>query len=119
MNTATSHSPIIHAYISIRPHHPLPSVIRRSIPMRRPAASIPVTFLSKPCTARSTTDFSDSRLDWKDCEEVFNCEARERREVVSVSCSARDCERADSAAWVLVVSVEVGAGVGADGVFVR
>ena len=47
--------------------------------------------------------FSDSRLDWKDWDEDFSCVARERRDSVRDSCSARECERADSVAWVLEV----------------
>lgn len=49
-----------------------------------------------PATARSSTDFSFSRVDWKVCEEAFSWLARLRREVVRVSCSRREVVRASS-----------------------
>lgn len=55
-----------------------------------------------PETARSSTDFSFSSVDWKSCVEVLSWLARLRREVVRSSCSRREVERASS----LVVSEE-------------
>lgn len=58
--------------------------------------------LSMPATARSSTDFSFSRVDWKVCEEAFSWLARLRREVVRVSCSRREVVRASSLLDVVV-----------------
>lgn len=52
--------------------------------------------LSMPETARSSTDFSFSRVDWKSCVEVLSWLARLRRELVRSSCSRREVERASS-----------------------
>lgn len=52
--------------------------------------------LSMPATARSSTDFSFSSVDWNVCEEAFSWLARVRREVVRVSCSRREVVRASS-----------------------
>lgn len=66
---------------------------------------MPVIFLSSPSTARARTDFSDSRELWKVCEEALRSLARERREAVRASCSAREVSRADSVERVLSEAV--------------
>lgn len=43
---------------------------------------------SMPDTARSKADFSPSSVDWKLCEEDFNCDASVRSELVRSSCSS-------------------------------
>lgn len=69
--------------------------------MRRPAASMPVMFRSRPSTARDSTDFSASSDVWKDCEDSRSCVARDSRESVKLSCSWACASRADSVACVL------------------
>ena len=59
-NSATTHNPTIHAYMSIPPHHPFPSVIRLNIPIRFPTFSIPLALRSKPLTAPLVTSLSAS-----------------------------------------------------------
>ena len=69
---------------------------------------------SSPSTARSSTDFSDSREVWKAVEEDLSRVARERRESVRVSCSRRLEERACSVVWVWLGVVGVGSGAWVD-----
>lgn len=66
-----------------------------------------------PSTARSMTDFSDSRVEWKVWVEVFRCEARVIRLVVRDSCSLRWVVRVWSFVVVFVGGVGcVGCGCG-------
>lgn len=77
-------------------NQPLPSVMRLRVPMRWPAASMPAAFLSKPSTARSKIDFSNSS-ELPNCNDLdFSSCAAERREVVKASCSVRLWDSKDS-----------------------
>lgn len=55
---AKIHSPAIHAYSIIRPHHPFPSLILFNKLIRLPAASMPVVFFSSPSVARLSVSVS-------------------------------------------------------------
>ncbi len=84
-----------------RPHQPFPSAIRLNVPIRLPAASMSVEFRSNPSMTRERTDFSDSKLDRKVCDEVLSLVARVKRDSVRVSCSTRSWLRAASVACAL------------------
>jgi len=101
MTKATIQRPNIQRYIIARPHQPFPSAIRVNVPIRLPAASMPVVFRSNPSITRERMDFSDSRLDRKVCDEVLSWVARDKSDSVRVSCSARSWLRAVSVACVL------------------
>ena len=96
MTSASIMSPAIHPYMSMRPHQPRPSVMRRKVPMRFSAACIPVVFLSSPSPARFSTSFSDSSEDEKACEDCLSACAMLRRELVRSSCSPRLWEKSFS-----------------------
>lgn len=68
------------------PNQPLPSVIRRSIPIRLSAASMPVTFRSRADVAPSTKGLEASKEPEKDLVEALRARARSRRELVKSSC---------------------------------
>lgn len=57
--------------------------------MRCPAASIVVEVLSIPVTARSSTDFSFSSVDWNECDDAFSWLASDSSELVRSSCVMR------------------------------
>lgn len=113
MANATIHNPNIQAYIIILPHHPLPSVILLSTPIRFPAASIPDIFLSNPSTALLRIPFSFSREVWNASEEDLSWLANVKRLVVRDSCSVRWVARADSFVSIggaVVAGVDLGPG---------
>lgn len=87
-NIARTHSPPIHAYSIIRPHHPFPSLIRFNKPIRLPAASMPVALLSSPSVARFRISVSASKEVEKAVEEALRDWARARRELVRLLDSA-------------------------------
>ena len=63
--------------------------MRRSIPIRCPAASIVELVRSIPCTARSSTDCSLSSELWKLCDDALSWLASDSSESVRSSCSSR------------------------------
>ena len=86
-NIARTHKPVIHAYMSILPNQPFPSVIRLSIPILFPAFSIPPTLRSRPSTARFVTSLSASTSEAiANCACLSCCDLR-RRDEVKDSCS--------------------------------
>lgn len=93
-------SPYTQAYKIILPHHPFPSVIFRSVPIRRLAASIDLSVLSIPSAARDTTPLSCSRVLENFCELALSALAILRIDSESASCSARWWSRIASAVAV-------------------
>ena len=79
---ARTHSPAIHAYSIIRPHHPLPSLILLNRLIRLPAASMPDVFLSRPSVARLSVSVSVVKDSENWVEDALRARASVKREEV-------------------------------------
>lgn len=85
MPSASIQSPAIHMYSSIRPHHHLPSLILRSIPIFLVADAMPSVFLSSAAAVASSEMVSSARDLESAREDCFSAVASESIE--SVSCA--------------------------------
>ncbi len=108
---ARAHNPPIHAYSIIRPHQPLPSLIRFNKLIRLPAASMPVALLSNPSVARFRISVSASNEVEKAVEEALRDCARASREAVRLVDSVSLWARRSACVLSLVVGVAVSGGL--------